>query len=264
MLVNSRRPRRSATADPPLSGAERLRRRFAEIWGEMGRQWGVVPAVTATHGYVLIAGRAVSANDVRAALGLSHAAVVQAFKQLQDWGLIVPGPDAPRTGRRGPRARTWTARGDPWTWFPQVIRERKQREGDPVVAALEGLLAETSRPDDPELDAVHAWLAEFLEFVRRFQRLAGLLAATEPQEFARAVALLSALPDETVHRLVHLVSVLGPEEAVELAAAVASVEPRHARRVARAVRGALRVRRALGSARGRAVVEHDVPALAEG
>jgi DNA-binding transcriptional regulator GbsR (MarR family) len=121
----SPRARPAGAAAPASSEAERLRRRFAEIWGEMGRQWGVVPAVTATHGYVLIAGRPVSANDVRAALGLSHAAVVQAFKQLQDWGLIVAGPEALRTGRRGPWARTWTARGDPWTWFPQVIRERK-------------------------------------------------------------------------------------------------------------------------------------------
>src|SRR5207248_783791 len=87
-----------------------------------------------------------------------------------------PMTPLPRTGRRGPRARTWTARGDPWTWFPQVIRERKQREGDPVAAALEALLADTTAADDAELEAVHAWLAEFLEFVRRFQRLAGLLA----------------------------------------------------------------------------------------
>ena len=102
----------------------------------MGRSWGVVPAVTATYGYVLIAGRPVSATDVRLALGLSHAAVVQAFAQLQDWGLLMPGPEAPRTGRRGPLARTWTAAGDPWTWFPRVIRERRRREGDP-----DGLLA---------------------------------------------------------------------------------------------------------------------------
>ncbi len=206
----------------------------------MGRHWGVVPAVTATHGYILIAGRPVSVQDVRAALGLSHAAVVQAVKQLQEWDLIVPGPEAPRTGRRGPRARTWVARGDPWTWFPKVIRERKRREGDPVVAALETLLAESSGTDD-EVRQVHLWLSEFLEFVRRFQRLVTLVAETEPGAFARTVELLSALPDETIRRLVCLISALEPAEAAALAAALAAVEPGHARRIARAVRSALRL-----------------------
>ncbi len=227
-------------ATPPgVSPAECLRRDFAAIWGEMGRHWGVVPAVAATHGYVLIAGRPVSATDLRAALGLSHAAVVQALVQLQAWGLIESGPEAPRVGRRGPLARTWRAVGDPWTWFPQVIRERKRREGDPVVLALEGLLAATATGDDPELCAVHLWLGELLEFVRRFQRLVSLVAETEPTAFARTVGVLSALPDDTLLRLVQLVSALEPDEATELALLVARIEPQQARRLARAVHGAL-------------------------
>jgi DNA-binding transcriptional regulator GbsR (MarR family) len=196
--------------------------------------------VAATHGYVLIAGRPVSAFDVQGALGLSHAAVVQAFAQLQLWGLIVAGPEAPRTGRRGPRARTWAAAGDPWTWFPQVIRERKRREGDPVVAALEALLADTRTGDNEELREVQAWLADLLEFVGRFQRLMTVVAETEPQAFARTVDLLSALPDETLRRLISLGAAMEPAEANELAALVASVDPQHARRFARALRGALK------------------------
>lgn len=231
---NSSRSLPPLRAAAPISQAEQLRRRFAAIWGDMGRHWGVVPAVTATHGYVLIAGRPVSAGDVRLALGLSHAAVVQAFKQLAEWGLIAPGPEGPRRGRRGPLARTWVARGDPWTWFPRVIGERKRLEGDPVALALETLVAEGVAGDE-DLVRVRGWLCEFLDFVRRFQRLVALLAGIEPYAFARTVELLSALPDETVQRLVRLICALEPREATALVAALAEVEPAQARILAAAV-----------------------------
>lgn len=235
----------SVAAPAGLSRAEAIRRRLADAWGELGTAWGVAPAIARVHAYLLSRQVPLTEREVREALGLSHRAASLALAEAVEWGLVerVPGPR--RVGRRGPAGTAYVAVGDHWRWFGRVVAERKVREGDPIVTALEAAVQEAERgvaefPDDAELRNLRDWLATFLAFVRLFDRALGLLPQVEPRALERILLLLARVDDETVLRLVRLVAHLPDEEVLALVSGLSRLSPDAARRATRLISGVVR------------------------
>ncbi len=214
--------------------AEAIRRRLADAWGQIGAAWGIAPAVARVHGYLLASRSPLTEREIRAALGLSHRAAALALAESEAWGLVERLSEPRRSGRRGPAGTAYVAIGDHWRWFGRVVAQRKLREGDPTVAALESASAEAHReaaaqPGDAELTELAAWLADFLAFVRLFDRAIGIVPGLEPRQVEAGLRLLGALSDETVRRLIALGTALPADDLVPLLEALAELSPAQAR-----------------------------------
>lgn len=225
--------------------AERIRLRLADAWGEMGAAWGVAPAIARVQAYLLVRQAPLTEREVREALGLSHRAASLALAEAESWGLIERVPEPRRVGRRGPAGTAFQAIGDHWRWFGRVVAERKQREGDPIIAVLETTAAEATEaaalhPGDPELEGLRDWLSTFLVFVRLFDRAVGLVPRLEPRELERALRLLGEVDDDTVMRLVRLLGGLPDDDVLDLVQAVSRLSPTAARRATKLMSGVVR------------------------
>jgi DNA-binding transcriptional regulator GbsR (MarR family) len=225
--------------------AERIRLRLADAWGEMGAAWGIAPAIARVHAYLMARQEPLTEREVREALGLSHRAASLALAEAEAWGLVERIAEPRRVGRRGPAGTAYQAIGDHWRWFGRVVAERKVREGDPIVSALEETLAETTaalvrQPADADLIRLRDWLSTFLVFVRLFDRAVGLVSRLEPTALERALRLLGDVPDETIMRLVRLLEGLPDDDVLELVEALSHLSPGAARRATTLMSGVVR------------------------
>ena len=232
-------PDRDGPDGPGVGGrqsVERIRRSFAEGWGEMAAAWGVQPSVARVHGYLLAHGGILTEREVREALGLSHRAASLALAETEAWGLVERVPQADKAGRRGPSPTAYAVVRDHWRWFQRIAEQRKQREADPLVPKLEESLARAeqavaSTPDDPELARLRDWLIELLGFLRLFDRAVGVVARAETEEIARGFAVLGQLSDESLDRVLRLFGSLPEKELASTIEAVSNVSPAIARRI---------------------------------
>ena len=236
-------------SDPSLRrSAEQIRIGFADAWGAMGAAWGIPPSVARVHGYILSHSRPLTEREIREALGLSHRAASLALIECEAWGLVERVADPLRIGRRGPGAVAYTKVGDHWVWFQRIAEQRKQRETDPILPTIEAAIAEAEAvaadaPAGSEVVQLHDWLAEFMGFVRLFDRAVGLVARAESSELARGFAVLARLDDATLDRLLRLFGSLPDDELAATLAAISRVSPSVARRVLRAAGAAARLTR---------------------
>jgi len=233
----------NAHAGSPI--AEEIRLQLADAWGEMGAAWGVAPAIARVHAYLMARQGPLTEREVREALGLSHRAASLALAEAEAWGLVERVAEPRRVGRRGPAGTAYMAIGNHWRWFGRVVAERKMREGDPIVAVLEGTLADTSialtrHPRDADLIRLRDWLSTFLVFVRLFDRAVGLVSRLEPTELERALRLLGEVPDESIMRLVKLLDDLPDEDVLGLVEVLSRLSPTSARRATTLMSGAVR------------------------
>jgi DNA-binding transcriptional regulator GbsR (MarR family) len=221
--------------DDDLDRVERIRRRFAEAWGQMGASWGIAPSTAAVQGYLLAHGGPVTDAELQQALGLSHRAIRLALASCIEWGIVERAEEPRRSGRRGPAGRAWVALDDHWEWFRRVVEGRKEREGDPVIAILEQCLVEVRGVrDDDEAQRLEQRLESLLGFVRQFDHalsgvlradttalrnlfavldaldpadldnLFGTLASVPPDELTRAVKQMSRMSAASLRRLLHV------------------------------------------------------------
>ncbi len=237
------RPGRGSRPSSPHAEAVRLR--LADAWGELGAAWGVAPAVARVHAYLMSRACPLTEREVREALGLSHRATSRALAEAVAWGLVERVEEPRRVGRRGPPGAAYAAVSDPWRWFGRIVAERKTREGDPIVGALQGALTDAdalaaAHPDDAELVGLRDWLSAFLAFVRLFDRAVGLLPRLEPRSLERVMRLLGEVPDETVLRLVHLLDNLDDEDVLALVTSLSRLSPERARQATKLMSGVLR------------------------
>jgi DNA-binding transcriptional regulator GbsR (MarR family) len=228
-----------------FSPAERLRLQFADAWGGMSAAWGVAPAIGRVHAYLMVRNVALTEREVREALGLSHRAASLALADAEAWGIVERVPEPRRVGRRGPAGTAYVAVGDHWQWFTSVIAERKIREGDPIVAVIEGTRDEAARasaaaPDDAELAGLREWLESFSDFVRLFDRAVGLIPKLQPRELERGMRLLGEVSDDTFLRLVDLLGGLPDDDVLDLVEALSRLSPTAARRATKLMSGVVR------------------------
>ncbi len=225
--------------------ADSIRRDLATAWGEVGSTWGFAPATARVHGYLLAHRRPLTEREIRLALGLSHRATSLALAESVAWGLVERVPEPRRAGSRGPAGAAWAAAGDHWRWFGRVVEQRRLREGDPAVTAIQrastaARLAADGRTTDPELADLRDWLADFLEFVRLFDRVAALVAQVPPRDLERAMRLAGRVPDDTVLRMLDLLAALPDDDVLPLVDGLARLSPAAASRAVRLFAGVLR------------------------
>ena len=113
--------------------AERLadaHQQFVEHWGRMASSWGVPRSMAEVHALLFVEGRSVNADEVVLRLGISRGNASMTLRTLVDWGIVH------RSHNKADRKDYYRAEQDVLTLFSTVIRVRKQREIDPLLALV--------------------------------------------------------------------------------------------------------------------------------
>ena len=153
---------------------------FVLHFGEMGSRWGINRTVGQIYALLFVADRALNADDLVEALGLSRGGVSMGLKELQSWNLVqlkhLPND----------RRDHFTTPDDVWAIMRTLVEERKKREIDPTLTTLRDLLLQTPQsPGDTHAQARMSAMHEQIELLTNWY------ADIQKLETERLVALLS-------------------------------------------------------------------------
>jgi DNA-binding transcriptional regulator GbsR (MarR family) len=145
-----------------------------------------------------ITGKDLCTDDIMERLQISRGNASMSTRALVDWGIVS------RVNRRGDRKEYFQAEQDVWAMFRAIVRERMNREVDPLLASLHEIRdmtgAETSggKPP-PELREQIAGQKEridaMLEFFVTLEKLGARFVSPSGKGLQLAASLLSKMPD---------------------------------------------------------------------
>jgi DNA-binding transcriptional regulator GbsR (MarR family) len=106
---------------------EDVRRELVDLWGRMGKFWGISAGTSRIYAWLLSLPEAAGTEEIMEGLSVSRGAVSMAMAELLDWGLVVAERD-PGSRRTLYRVETDIARV-----VRNIVRARKRREWDPIL-----------------------------------------------------------------------------------------------------------------------------------
>ena len=155
---------KQAHSDPDMAGNDVALASSAEVfilrWGDLGSQWGVNRSVAQIQALLYLSEGPLTAESIAQALNLARSNVSNSLKELLAWKLIR------RVPVKGDRRDFFVAETDLWQMLFCIASGRKEREIDPVVAALQDSIIHAQ--NDPELSSVSLQrLTNMQDFVTR-------------------------------------------------------------------------------------------------
>ncbi len=151
---------------------EQLIDRFVDSWGRMGPLWGVSASVARVHGLLIASDRPYCLDEISRRLSMSKSNASMSLKELRGWGVVR------QVVLRKDRREFYTCEPDVWKMLFSIMRERKKREFDAVVAGVRETVAEAER--HPEGLAVER-MKQLERMLGTFDSLADKLLAGESQ-----------------------------------------------------------------------------------
>lgn len=109
------------------------RQKFIQTWGSLGSSWGINRTMAQIHALLLLAPDPISTEEIMEELNISRGNASMNIRALIDWGL------ATRTVIPGERREFYTGEKDIWAVARQIMKERRKREIDPLLKALDDL-----------------------------------------------------------------------------------------------------------------------------
>jgi DNA-binding transcriptional regulator GbsR (MarR family) len=145
--------------------------RFIECWGQMGSCWGINKTMAQIHAFLMVQEVPASTDDVMKELNISRGNANMNLRALIDWGLIR------RTFQKGDRKEYFQSEKDVWKMFCIISRERKKREIEPVIVALQECLILSEK--EKSSPAFRKQIEALLEFVQMGDFLLGKVSQQE-------------------------------------------------------------------------------------
>ena len=133
----------------------------------MGSTWGIPRTMAQAHALLYVIGRPMNMDEVMERLHVSRGNASMTLRALVEWGIVH------RVHRKGDRKEYFSAEQDVWKMFRTIVAQRKKREIDPLLDAIEHCRAQTELGDARRVDAAAAEvrdhnerLDQLLEFIR--------------------------------------------------------------------------------------------------
>lgn len=155
---------------------------FVLHWGNLGGQWGVNRSVAQIQALLILSERPLTAEEIAERLGLARSNVSNSVKELLAWKLIR------RVPLLGDRRDHYEAETDMWQMATKVAAGRKEREIDPMVAAIDAALgrADSGPPLHP---VVRARLTEMHGFIHTVEGWYRQMLEVPPAQIMRLIKL---------------------------------------------------------------------------
>ncbi len=144
--------------------------KFIQTWGTLGSSWGINRAMSQIHALLLISPQPLSTEEIMEELSMSRGNANMNIRALLDWGVIH------KEQKPGDRKEYFYSDKKIWELAKQVVRERKRRELEPAIKALEEVsqIKDSSDAGAKELKKVSEDLLDFTQKVdRMLEKAAG-------------------------------------------------------------------------------------------
>lgn len=106
---------------------------FIHTWGTLATQWGINRTMSQIHALLLLAPKALNADEIMEELQISRGNVNMNLRDLMSWGLINKQLIA------GERKEFFQAEKDIWKVARQIAKERRRRELDPIIETMDDI-----------------------------------------------------------------------------------------------------------------------------
>jgi DNA-binding transcriptional regulator GbsR (MarR family) len=118
------------------------KQKFLQSWGALGSSWGINRTMAQIHALLLISPEALSADEIMEELMISRGNANMNIRALIDWGLVY------KELKAGERKEFFVAEKDMWEVVKCIITQRKKRELEPMLKAMDEL---SSVPETDEM-----------------------------------------------------------------------------------------------------------------
>lgn len=149
------------------SGLQEAKNLLVRRWGEMGGYWGISRTMAEIHALLFVTREPLCTDDIMDQLQISRGNASMNLRALVDWGLIE------RVHKLGDRKEYFRADTDVWHMFETIMRERRRREVEPIIATIDHCCESVAAPgaESGETDR-----EDIREFRRRIEQLRSFLA----------------------------------------------------------------------------------------
>lgn len=147
--------------------------KFIQEWGSVGSAWGINKTMAQINGLLWISSEPLNTDQIMERIDISRGNAHKNIKELLNFGIAKP------VIIKGDRKEYFTSIKDPWTLFKVVMKERKKREMDPMLEALDSFIQETKGLKGKEEKEFHDKLKEMKEFSEIFTGLVDKLSNFE-------------------------------------------------------------------------------------
>ncbi len=139
---------------------DEAKEQFIQTWGTLGSKWGINRTMAQIHALLMISPEALSTEDIMDALSISRGNTNMNTRELIAWGLVY------KELKSGERREYFVAEKDIWEVAKCIIRERKRRELEPMLRAIENLSKVEGDEKSPEYQS-------YIEVLQEIQGLTG-------------------------------------------------------------------------------------------
>ncbi len=139
---------------------------FVLLWGEMASAWGINKTMAQIHALLYAESDPLDTDAIMQQLSISRGNANMNLRNLLQWQLIQ------KVHYKGERKDFYTAEKDVWNIVAILVRERHQREVDPIKQNLKeqlSLFEEAGKLPEEEAEFKER-IEEFIEFLEMFER----------------------------------------------------------------------------------------------
>ena len=114
---------------------------FILRWGEMGSAWGINRTVAQIYALLYLSPEPLTADEISETLAVARSTVSTGLHELQNWGIVK------NAHVLGDRRDHFESMSDVWEMGRAIVRERKSREIDPLLAMLRESVANADKDE---------------------------------------------------------------------------------------------------------------------
>ncbi|OJU76419.1 MAG: transcriptional regulator [Bacteroidetes bacterium 47-18] len=107
--------------------------KFIQTWGSLASSWGINRTMAMVHALLLVSETPLSTDEIMETLLISRGNANMNIRELMGWGIVR------KELKMGERKEFFVADKDIWNVFKQIVKERRKRELEPVIASIEEL-----------------------------------------------------------------------------------------------------------------------------
>ncbi|WP_256006294.1 GbsR/MarR family transcriptional regulator [Pedobacter deserti] len=153
------------------------KKKFIETWGKLGSEWGINRTMAQVHALLLITPEALTTEEIMETLSISRGNANMTLRDLIGWGLIE------KQHKAGERKEYFYADKDTWNIARQVAKERRKRELDPVLKALDELSKVEGNNKDPEYATFNRSVTDIHKLAKNVDRTLDTMLKAEENWF---------------------------------------------------------------------------------
>lgn len=158
---------------------------FISTWGALGSNWGINGTMARIHALLLTSPEPLSTEDIMEQLKISRGNANMNIRALMDWELVF------KVIISGERKEFFRAEKDIYKVFLRIVRERRKRELQPVIAALNSIKSIENSDQSERANEFRKVIGELEEFTKKVDSVSEkIIKSQESKLFSTLFKLL--------------------------------------------------------------------------